>query len=365
MQMKRIYFDYNATSPIRPQVLANFMTILQEIGNPSSIHWYGRKAHNMLEEAREKIAQLFKVKSSACVFTASCTEANNMVLLGSNCQQTAISAVEHESVQAVLPNAHVLPVDCQGLVDLDYLEQFLKKQSGKTLVSVMMANSETGVIQPIDEIAILCQKTNALLHTDAAQAIGRIPITNQKIDFLTFSSHKIGGPMGCGALILGGQEEITPLIKGGGQERGRRAGTENVPALAGFAVATSLTFAEQAELYPRLKQWRDQIEEYLLKSHAEILIHGKYADRIPNTSCFSLPHITGTQQVIKLDLARVAVSSGSACSSGKIKESKVLKAMGVPLEHRGGGVRLSLGWNTNQQEILDFISIWEELHPRV
>ncbi|HPI62849.1 MAG TPA: cysteine desulfurase family protein [Alphaproteobacteria bacterium] len=363
--MKRIYFDHNAMSPIRPQALTAMMKILAQVGNPSSVHWYGRKAHHGLEEARETIAQLFKVTASRCLFTASCTEANNMVLRGSGCQQIAISATEHESVKAVVSSAHVIPVDQQGVIDLNYLEQFLKKQLAKTLVSVMMANSETGVIQPIDDIAALCQRFNALLHTDATQAIGRIPLTNQKIDFLTFSSHKIGGPVGCGAIITGSGEEIAPLIKGGGQERGRRAGTENVAAVTGFAVAASQAFAEQAELYIRLKQWRDEIEEYLLQSNTEILIHGKGADRIPNTSCFSMPHITGMQQLIRLDLAGIAVSSGSACSSGKVKESAVLKAMGVPAAHVGGALRLSFGWDTTHREVSDFISVWEGLYPRI
>ena len=361
---KRLYLDYNATAPLRPQAKQVMMQVLEYTGNPSSIHFFGRKMHGIMEQARSRVTSIFGLKDNQCIFTASCTEANNMVLRGNVAPQIMVSATEHDSVRLALPNPKILPVSQDGVVDLNHLENFLKKNESPVLVSVMIANSETGVIQPIDDIVNICKKFGAFVHTDATQAIGRIPVNIQKIDFTTFSSHKLGGPFGCGVVLLGSSTNINPMLFGGGQERGRRAGTENIPAIAGFAAALELAVSEQTQQSNQLQIWRMILEQQMQETRPDLVVHGKNTPRLPNTICYSIPGIPQIQQLMNFDLEGVAVSSGSACSSGKVRHSHVLQAMGLSADLTSSAIRLSMGWNTQKPDIDHFMKVWHKLYKR-
>ncbi len=366
---ERTYFDWNATAPLREEARAAVIAALALTGNASSVHAEGRAARRLVEEARERVADLVGAEGRNVTFTSGATEANMLALtpaieVGGRKEprdRLLISAIEHPSVRSggrfPADQVEELPVTARGLVDL----AALKRQLGhcqRPLVSVMLANNETGVVQPIAEIANIVHAASGVLHVDAVQAPGRIPcdIVALGADLLSLSSHKLGGPQGAGALIRRGDIHITDsLIKGGGQERGQRAGTENVIAIAGFGAAAAA--AKQMD-GTRMAALRERAEAGIKAASPQAIFFGVDAPRLPNTSLFTVPGLKAETAIIAFDLNGIAVSSGSACSSGKVQASHVLAAMGVEPELARGAVRVSLGWSTNDADIERLLNAW-------
>lgn len=353
------YLDHNATTPVRPEAAAAVTGALARCGNASSVHRFGRLARRAVDDARQAVAALVGVTPANVVFTSGGTEANNLALR-SVPGAVLVSAVEHASVLDARPDAMRVPVDGNGLVSLDALAAAL--DGGAALVSVMLANNETGVIQPVADVAALVHEHGALLHCDAVQAAGKIPVSMSGlgIDMLTLSAHKLGGPQGVGALLVRDGLETEPLLRGGGQERSRRAGTENVPAIAGFGAAAQAA-GEALSDAAGLARLRDDLETRVLECVPDATIHGTNAPRVANTSCIGLPNLTGEFQVMSLDLAGIAVSAGSACSSGKVTPSHVLEAMGLDADGARNAIRVSLGWTTTRDDIDRFIDAWSRM----
>lgn len=360
MSRKTAYLDYNATAPMRAEVITAMTNAMQDIGNASSIHSYGRDIRRDIEKAREQVAHLVSTDPINVVFTSGATEGNNNVIFGAPVSRVLYSAVEHPSVyEAAIKRGgeQIIPVNADGIVDLQALETMLVADNVPTLVSVMWVNNETGVIQPVAEIAALAKKYNALYHCDAVQAAGRIKIDMDGlgIDYLTLSAHKIGGPSGIGALIYNHQTTLEKFIHGGGQERRRRAGTENMLGAIGFGVAAELAANEAGHL-SKLEGWRDEMEAELTRQIPQLELVGANAPRVPNTIQFVLPGVTAETQLMALDLDGIAVSSGSACSSGSIKPSQVLLAMGLSETKARCAVRLSMGHGTTREELDLFLN---------
>jgi cysteine desulfurase len=357
---RAIYMDWNATAPLRAEALAAMTAALQEVGNPSSVHAFGRRARAWVDHAREAVAALVGGRAPLVTFTSGGTEANNLALHARQGRPLVVSAIEHESVlrPARLAGAQVARVGRNGEVDVAHLSHLLDKADRPAFVSVMLANNETGVIQPVAEIARVAKAKGALVHCDAIQAAGRIPVDiNQLgVDYLTLSAHKIGGPQGAGALVLAGDLPVEPLVQGGGQERNRRGGTENVAAIAGFGAAAeeAAALTESA----RIGALRDALEEKLVGFGLPVTIFGRSAMRLPNTSCFASGTKTAETLVMALDLAGIAISAGSACSSGKVRPSHVISAMGFDAATAGSAIRVSLGWQNSAADIDQFIAAW-------
>jgi len=370
MKPERIYLDWNATTPLRAEARAA-MTAAFEIGNPSSVHTEGRKARAVLDQAREQVAAAVGARPQDVIFTSGGTEANALALApyikngAENLERAIISSVEHASVRAggrfSPERIETIAVDRDGVIDLGHLETLLA--GPPALVSVMLANNETGAIQPIAEVAELVHRSGGLLHVDAVQALGKIPfqISELGADFVTISAHKIGGPKGIGALILApGITPPEPLLRGGGQEQGRRAGTENVIGIAGFGAAAQAAFAGQAADMARVEKLRAKLEK-ILRQTCGIVVFSESAPRLPNTTLFALPGLKAETAVIGFDLAGIAVSSGAACSSGKVQPSQVLQAMQIEPELVRGAIRISLGWETTEAEIERCGEVWQKL----
>ena len=372
---ERSYFDWNATAPLRPQARRAAEAALSLAGNPSSVHAEGRAARRVVEDARQQVAALVGAPASNVVFTSSGTEANILALSPAwqtaadkrPCNRLLISAVEHSSVRAggrfAREAVAEIPVDAAGRVNLTALEALAK--SGRSLVSLMLANNETGVIQPVAEAAEIIHAAGGLLHVDAVQAVGRIPcdITALGADLLTLSAHKIGGLKGTGALVRASEDThlADPLIRGGGQERGLRAGTENVAGIAAFGAAAATAREEGEAEAKRMHALRDQLEAGLRSIAPRTVIFGLGAERLPNTTLFSLEGMKAETAVIAFDLEGIAVSSGAACSSGKVQPSHVLAAMGVSPELLRGAVRLSLGCDTTESDLERLLNAWRKL----
>jgi cysteine desulfurase len=363
---ERIYLDWNATAPLRSEARAAALAALEVIGNPSSVHGEGRAARRLVEQAREQVAALVGAEPRNVVFTSGGTEANMLALVPTAARERLlISAIEHPSVLAggrfPAGNIEHLPVTGDGQIDLAALERHMAALGGRALVSVMAANNETGVVQPVSQAARLVHSAGSLLHVDAVQAAGRIAcdITAMGADLLTLSAHKIGGPKGVGALIgRTGLDAFTPLITGGGQERGARAGTENVAGIAGFGAAAAAARAGLVAEAARMVALRDRLETGLKAATPEALIFGVEAERLPNTTLFAAPGMKAETAVIALDLEGVAISAGAACSSGKVQPSHVLAAMGVPPPLARAAVRVSLGPTTMDSDVDRFIEAW-------
>ena len=360
--MERAYFDWNAGAPLRDDARTAMAEALGLIGNPSSIHSEGRAVRRLVERARELVARLVGAEPRNVIFTSGATEANTLALTpavevgGKKAlrDRLFVSAVEHPSVRCggrfAAEDLQELPVDKDGALDLSALGQALSS-SAWPLVSVMLANNETGVIQPIAEIAEIVHAANGLLHVDAVQGPGRIDcnIENLGADLMSLSSHKLGGPQGAGALIHRDDIRIAdPLLKGGGQERGQRAGTENVAAISGFGAAAAI--AGKTEV-ARLATLRDRIETGIKAIAPQAVIFGESVLRLPNTTLFAVPGMKAETAIIAFDLNGIAVSSGSACSSGKVQPTHVLAAMGVEPALAQGAVRVSLGWSTTERDV--------------
>jgi cysteine desulfurase len=353
----RTYLDHNATSPLRPVVKAAILAAMDVPGNPSSIHGEGRKARKVMDDARDALALKLGCLPQMLTFTSSGTEANNMALRGVGAEHILVSAVEHDSVLAAAKasgkTVERIPVDAFGRVKLDALHGMLGKPN--TLVSVMIANNETGVVQPIADVIEIAHSAGALVHIDAVQAFGKRMVNFGLLgcDMMTVGAHKVGGPVGIGALVVRDGVVIEPLLAGGGQELRRRAGTENIPAIAGFAALAG----------------EPDLDTYALTDQLEAALDGTVifsdgVERLCNTTCFALPGMQAETLLMNLDLDGFAVSSGSACSSGKVGRSHVLDAMGVAPELASGAVRISSGWNTTEQDIRRFITALTKLKAR-
>jgi cysteine desulfurase len=361
--LRASYLDYNASAPVRPAVIEAMVGALGSVGNPSSVHRAGRTARRSLEHAREAVAALVGAPPDAVVFTSGGTEANNQAL-GSVRGPGLVSAVEHDSVLAAAPDAERLPVDALGRVDLERLADRLAAVR-PALVSVMLANNETGVVQPVAEVAELAHRHGALVHCDAVQAAGKLALELAAlgVDLLTLSAHKLGGPQGVGALVLGDGIEPPALLRGGGQERRRRPGTENLPGVVGFGRAAELAL-EDRDWRSRVGALRDRLEAEILAVAPAARVYGRGAERLANTSCLSMPGVSNQTQLIAFDLAGIAVSTGSACSSGKVGPSHVLAAMGVDPAEAATAIRVSLGWASTATDVERFVATWSRLHAR-
>lgn len=356
------YLDHNATSPLRPAAFDAVVEALRAGGNPSSIHGAGRKARAIVDRARREVASLVGARTTETLFTSGGTEANNLALSGAGRRRVLVSAIEHDSVRRALPQAEILPVDGDGVLDLAALERALGASAEPALVSVMLANNETGVLQPIADVVRLARAAGALVHCDAVQGVGKVPVDfhGLGVDYLSLSAHKLGGPAGVGALVVRTGAPLQPDRRGGGQESNRRAGTENVSGIAGFGAA-----AAQAGCGLDVTALRDRLEFALVQIAADAKVFGAKAPRIGNTTCISMPGVPAETQVMAFDLAGVCISAGAACSSGKVQRSPVLEAMGVPAVEAGCATRISLGWSSEAADIERLIAAWQGLYIRV
>ena len=369
----RVYLDWNATTPLRPEAKQAMAAAWDMAGNPSSVHAEGRQARRLVEDARAAVAAAVGARPQDVVFTSGGTEANALALtpglrrgVGEPAQRLLVSAIEHTSVLSggrFPPEAiGAIQVTGSGLIDIDHLRRLLAV-GRPALVSVMLANNETGALQPVGEVADIVHEAGGLLHVDAIQALGKIPfdIKSLRADLITFSAHKVGGPKGVGALVLAEDVQgLEPLLRGGGQELGRRAGTENVAGIAAFGAATTAAMAALAGDISRLHALRERLENGLQQTPGMIVFSAE-VPRLPNTTLFTVPGLKAETAVIGFDLGGIAVSSGSACSSGKVQPSHVLAAMGFGKELAQGAVRLSMGWSTSEADIDLTLEAWRKL----
>ncbi len=362
----RIYLDYNATSPLPGEVVDTMARLLRdEFGNPSSVHAYGQRAKAVLDDAREDVAALLHAAPSDVVFTSGGTESDNLAIRGAaealepaGRRHLLASAIEHEAVLMTLKalerrgwSPELLPVGPSGVLDPDTLRAALRPDTA--LVSIMHANNEIGTIQPIAELAAIARAQGVLVHTDAVQSAGKIPVDVGAlgVNLLSISAHKFGGPKGAGALWIRRGVRLTPFVTGGRQERNRRAGTENVPGLAGLGAAARLARAKLADESTRLAALRDRLEHGILATVPETTVNGDPHRRVPNTSNISFSGVEAESLLIALDLDGIAVSTGSACSSGSLEPSHVLLAMGLPRARTRNALRFSLGRETTAAEV--------------
>jgi cysteine desulfurase len=363
MSADRAYFDWNASAPLRPEAREAMAAAMDATGNPSSVHAEGRHARELVETAREQVAALVGASAAEVVFTSGATEANAWALSGWD--TIFLSGIEHESVRAPakISGARLvdIPAGPEGRARIDDVAPFAldHERLGRTVVTLQMANNETGILQPVAEAVSFAREHGHSVHTDATQAAGRVPIdfAGLGVDLLSLSSHKLGGPKGVGALVIRDGVTIPPLIAGGGQERRRRAGTENVAAIVGFGAAASLAL-DDLEKVAALAARRDAIERDLIELAPECVVIGQSSPRIANTLCIAWPGKSAETTVIKLDLAGVAVSAGSACSSGKVGSSHVLEAMGLAADMAKSAIRVSLGPTTSDRDIQRLLAAW-------
>jgi cysteine desulfurase len=362
----RVYFDYNATTPPSPEVVERVAAATQELfGNASSVHHFGQQAKAALDEARSAIASLIGADPSEIVFTAGGTESDNFALRGAaealeptGRRHLVATAIEHEAVLNTLKalarrgwRTTLVSVDQSGIVSPDRVREALAEDTA--IVSVMHANNEIGTIQPVAEIAALARARGAMVHTDAVQSAGKIPIDVKAlgVDLLSLSAHKFNGPKGAGILFVKRGTRMQPILTGGQPERNRRAGTENTPAIAGMAVAARQAAQKLDTEAVRLSQLRDRLEEGILASVPGTVVNGGGSIRVPNTTNISFDRVEAESLLIALDLEGIAVSTGSACSSGTLEPSHVLKAMGLPVHRTQNSLRFSLGLFSTQAEV--------------
>jgi cysteine desulfurase len=369
----RVYLDWNATAPLRPEAREAMAAASDLSGNPSSVHAEGRASRRVVEDARTVIAEAVGANPRNVVFTSGGTEANSLALTprlrrnsGLPINRLVVAAIEHASVLTGgrFPREAIgtLGVTKSGVVDLNHLREILA-DGPPALVSVMSANNETGALQPVAEAADIVHGTGGLLHVDAVQSFGKISfnLKEMKADLISISAHKIGGPKGVGALVLAdGLNGLEASIRGGGQEQGRRAGTENVPGIAGFGAAVKAAMESLEGDMDRVKNLRERLETGLRRTRG-VFVFSETAPRLPNTTLFTVPGLNAETAVIGFDLEGIAVSSGSACSSGRVQPSHVLEAMGFGPEPAKGAVRLSLGWSTTEADIDCCLEAWRKL----
>ena len=364
-----VYLDHNATTATRPEAIQAAMNVLETVGNPSSVHKPGREARKVMERARVAVAGLVNGSTEDVVFTSGGTEANNLALMGCGRARRIVSAVEHSSV--LNAGSETIEVNENGIVDLDRLDEQLVSNDTPAMVSVMLANNEIGVIEPIKDIVKVAHQHGAFVHCDAIQAVGKIPvdIVDLGVDLMSVSAHKIGGAAGTGAVIVPGLRSGAGCILqgaffGGGQEHGYRVGTENLAGIAGFGAAAKAALSGLDD-FAKLASFRNTIDEAIRSTELGSVIFGANVERLPNTTCLTMPGVDSDTQVMAFDLAGIGVSAGSACSSGKTKTSTVLKAMNVSDDHARSVVRVSLGWNSEVSDVEVFIAAWRDLSSRV
>ncbi len=375
----RVYLDHNATSPLRPEARSAMLAALESPGNALSVHADGRRARATIEAARRAVAAAVGANADDVNFTSGGSESNALALRGAvqgaaaageRITRLIVSAIEHDSVRATAalceetaPGLRVLvcPVLTSGVVDTNKLGRMLSEGKGRALVSLMAANNETGVVQPVAEVAKIARAHGALVHTDAVQAVGKTAVDFGAlgVDYLSFNAHKFGGPQGVGALVVRQGVPLAPQVRGGGQEFGRRAGTENVAAIAGFGAAV-----EAAERLRLNAGWRLDLERRLRAAVPQAVVFGADAARLPNTVCIAAPGVPSENMVIALDLDGISVSAGAACSSGKVTQSHVLTAMGVEPRLAACAIRVSFGWNTSEQDLASFADAWVKIVKR-
>ncbi len=371
-----VYLDYNATAPLRPQawqVMEPLLSNMHGAHNASAVHGFGRDGRKVVEQARREVAALIGAAPNQVIFNSGATEGNNTVL--KHFIETypddviLVSATEHPSVlEAIerLDNVKSIPVNSNGEIDKDALETLMSEDT-VSLVSIMFGNNETGLIQNVSDLSQIIHRNGALFHCDATQAAGRVAVNmaGVGIDFLTISAHKIGGPQGIGALALGLCGQTPTLLFGGGQEKSARAGTENVPSIAGFGAAAKAALEGLDEYQTHTGALIGHLESTLKTISPEIIIHSKQANRLPNTCFFSLPGGDAQSLLMALDLEGIAVSNGSACSSGTVKPSTTLKAMGCDEKIASSALRISVGWATTMDDIEAFLNAWTKIYDRV
>ena len=376
MTVSRTYLDYNATAPLRVEAREAMLAALELAGNPSSVHAEGRRARAVIEAARADVATLVGARPADVVFTSGASEANATVLAG-GWDLIFLSALEHDSVRAAAKKSGAaivdVPVTRDGVFDVTaFVDQALtrcdafKLTSGRAtcraLVSIQLANNETGIIQPVADVAAFANAHGISVHCDAVQAPGRLAINcaDLAVDYLTISAHKMGGPKGVGALVIVDGATLPALIAGGGQERGRRAGTENVAAIAGFGSVARLALSDLANV-TQVRDLRDRLEAGVARLTPEAVVIGHNVPRLANTSCVALPGVGAETSVIRLDLAGVAVSAGAACSSGKVGQSAALTAMGLDTGLANAAIRVSVGYATTDRHVDAFLAAWNSL----
>ncbi|HEY4030930.1 MAG TPA: cysteine desulfurase family protein [Caulobacteraceae bacterium] len=369
MTARSIYLDWNATALVRPEAAAAVAQALAIGGNPSSVHAAGRAARGVMERARAQVAQLIAMPAGSIVFTSGAAEANALAIMSAvagGSRRLIIGAIEHETVvetaKASGAAVEVLPIDARGVADLDWLKERLARwdaADGAPFLALMLANNENGVIQPVAEAGAMVREAGGLVHVDAVQAAGKIPIDMKALhaDTLALTAHKLGGPAGSGALAFASRARLVRQLHGGGQERSVRAGTENVSGIAGFGAAAE---AALRGLYHDQSPWRDAAAERL-KRDAGVVVLGEGAPRLRQTLSFSAPGFPSDLQVMQMDLAGVMVSAGSACSSGKVKASRVVEAMGLP-ELSPYALRVSGGWSSTEADWQVFTDAWLKAH---
>ncbi|MBM4331925.1 MAG: cysteine desulfurase NifS [Deltaproteobacteria bacterium] len=373
--MRRVYMDHNATTPVHPEVLEAMMPFFRDqFGNASSIHWAGREVKKYLDEAREKVAALLHASPEEIIFTGCGTESDNMAIKGvafalkEKGRHIITTQVEHHAVLHTcqfLENmgyeVTYLPVDGEGLIDLEELRRSIKAET--ILITIMFANNETGTIFPVQEIGEVAREKGVIFHTDAVQAVGKLPIDLQQlpVDILSLSGHKLYSPKGIGAQYIRQGTKLTSLIHGGAQERSRRAGTENIPYIIGLGKASEIALRDFQKRQIHLNASRDRLNQEIIKRVPHVKRNGHPTQRLPNTLNMSFLFIEGESLLLNLDLEGIAVSSGSACTSGSLEPSHVLLAMGIPHEIAQSAIRFSLGWN-NTEEDIDYVV---EALPRI
>ena len=365
-----IYFDYNATAPLHKNVIKKIQSLkFEEFGNPSSVHKIGRNSKKIVEEVRRNILSSLKAKNYDLIFTSGATESNNLAIKGfikkNNIKTIYSLETEHASVIDVVKSLDIekkfFKINSNGTVNLKEIEDLLSKQTTPFLVSIMFANNESGIINPITEISKIVKKYKGIIHCDGVQSLGKIEIDldSLDLDLFSISSHKIGGPTGIGALLINTRNNIFPEITGGGQEKNLRSGTENFLGILGFGEVINEVKNLTKICNSEIKNNRDLLESNLKKLSNEIKIFGEDTDRLGNTCYFAYPSMTSENQVIALDQKGICVSSGAACSSGKVEPSHVLKAMNVDEKYIHSAIRVSLGWDSTKEQIETFFSVWK------
>ena len=373
-----VYLDHNASTPVRTEVIDAMVDVMSRVGNPSSVHAHGQMSRKAVERSRSQIGKAVSARAEDVIFTSGGTEAANLALHSAiqsgGVKRLIVSALEHSCVEAFAQQSglpvEIMPVDGNGVVDLGWLEQRLShwdvSTDGVPFLALMMVNNEIGTIQPVSEAVRLIHQAEGLIFVDAIQAVGKIPVDFALInaDYMALSGHKFGGPQGMGALIARCDASVSAHHHGGGQEKGRRPGTENLTGIVGLGLAAELAVADLGR-FADLADWRDEIIASLRKIAPEIIILGEAVERLPNTISLSVPGWTRENQVMALDLEGVSISAGSACSSGKTKGSKIGAAIGLDETSSNSVVRISLGWNSTPDDVEKLITAWKQAYARV
>ena len=360
-----VYLDYNATSPLRSEAKKAIFDALGEPSNPSSIHGFGRRARKRLEKSRVQIAKLVGSEPENIIFTSGGTEADSLAIKGAYCSNIVISSIEHDAIFSAAPESEKVAVNQDGTIILSDLEKALSRVEGTCLVSIMWANNETGAIQPMEEIVAIASKYGAQVHADAIQAFGKIPINfrDSGLSMMSISAHKIGGPPGVGALVVADGIKLKPFLVGGGQEKGRRSGTENIMGIVGFGAAAEVLLNNASEP-DEVCRLRDLFEQKLLDYLPDLQILSVNAPRLGNTSAVVMAGVSAETQVMLFDLEGIYISAGAACSSGKIKKSHVIEAMGVIGDATTNTIRVSFGWESTESDVDRVVETWIKIYEK-